>query len=389
MTPPNNQYVEEIAEESTLTAQPYDEAPDWIDRSLALLKARPWIGIASLIGVLLLLVIIVQNVNGTQPLGTDPTTKGRPLSNPDQHLHSMAIDPSHPGIIYLGSHYGLFTSTDNGKTWPQARGVLNTLMITSLSVSRLAPGTLGIVGVAPLGGNFTVYLTHDGGKTWDHTTAPKQIQSGEECYLVVAGATVRQWFTIYTASGLFVTNDNGQTWQRLRAPVSVQEGLHAFWQSTAHPQNLLLGSTIGLYHSSDGGQSWQAVSGISGGVHAITSSPASPNDVFVSADGGVYHSADGGATWHQMSGLVAQAPFSTLAISYQRDSVLYGLAGNEVWRSSDGGATWTQQRILQTSSPSALLVAPDNDQHIYAGFYAPAVAVESLDGGLTWHMVAS
>ena len=376
---------EQAASAETL---PYVEEPDWLDRAVAYVKPRRWIWISALVVAVLILVTIVRSVNGTVPLGTDPTTAGHPLSNPDQHLHSMALDPTHPGVVYLGSHYGVFTSTDDGKSWPQPRGELNTLMITSLSVSHLAQGTLGLVGVAAIGNDVGVFITHNDGAVWQRTSVPKGVPADQQAYLILAGASAHQWFTIYTTNGLYVTNDDGHSWQLLHAPISTQEDLHALWQSSANPQVMLLGSNLGLYVTTNGGTSWQTISGIIG-VHAIASSSASPAAVFVSADAGVYHSADNGGTYILMSGLVAQGPFSTLVLSQQRASVLYGLAGNEVWRSGDGGATWVQQKILETASPSALLVAPNNDQHLYAGFYAPADAVESLDGGLSWHVIAS
>src|SRR5712691_12477619 len=58
-------------------------------------------------------VLLNNNVNST-----DPTVAGRPLSNPHTHLHTIALG-DRSGVIYLGTHYGLFTSTDGGSTWPQ------------------------------------------------------------------------------------------------------------------------------------------------------------------------------------------------------------------------------------------------------------------------------
>ena len=46
---------------------------------------------------------------------------GRPLSSSQTHLHTVVIS-RRPGVIYLGTHFGLFTSTDNGRTWPQRQG---------------------------------------------------------------------------------------------------------------------------------------------------------------------------------------------------------------------------------------------------------------------------
>src|SRR5215472_2023026 len=84
---------------------------------------------ASLIGWLLL----NHSINST-----DPAIAGRPLSNPHTHLHTVALG-GRPGVIYLGTHYGMFTSTDGGHTWPQPRGVLNTMMVTAIAASPANP----------------------------------------------------------------------------------------------------------------------------------------------------------------------------------------------------------------------------------------------------------
>lgn len=368
-----------------------DEDRDWIDRTVGYLKTHPVVAAPLIAIVVIAAVLGFRALNTNQPLGTDPTIAGHPLSNPDQHLHSMAVDPAHPGILYLGSHYGVFTSTNNGKSWPQPRGELNTLMIISLAASPTT-GTVGLIGFAPSGGDFGqngIYITHDGGAHWQRVADPPNLPANMQRYAIYAGATPREWFVIFTGAGVYATTDDGHTWRLLHAPSSNQEAQRAFWQDPADSQVMLLGSTIGLLRSGDGGATWQAINGIQGGVYVVAGAPSAPFTIYASADGGIYRSNDGGQTFALASGLVSEAPFSRMVISYQRPNVLYGMAGAEVWRSQDGGASWTQQITLQTSSPSAFAIAPDNDNHLYAGFYYPPVVVESLDGGVTWTVIAS
>src|SRR5436190_14603252 len=75
----------------------------------------------------LFLLIMIVALAGWQLLAartnnTDPTVAGRPLSHGETHLHTIA-QGAKPGVLYLGTHFGLFTSADGGHTWPQARGV--------------------------------------------------------------------------------------------------------------------------------------------------------------------------------------------------------------------------------------------------------------------------
>jgi photosystem II stability/assembly factor-like uncharacterized protein len=373
--------------------QPLHDDQDWLDRAFHFLRKRPFLWVPLLIVVLVGGGALIQKFDSAQPIDTDPSVAGRPLSNPDQHLHALAVDPQHPGIIYLGSHYGLFTSTNDGKTWPQPRGTLNTLMILSIGVNPLTTSSIALNGVAPSGGDFGqngLYVTHNGGTSWTHMHDPPGLPAEPNRYLIAPGtAGPRSWLVIYVGNGLYMTDDDGQHWQLLHAPTSDKESQQALWVSPAHPHEILLGSNLGLQISTDDGTHWSAVGGIDDGIHAVEGTAADPNVVYATTDSGVYRSQDGGATFEKMSGLVSTAPFSRLAMSQQHANVLYGLVGEQVWASADGGATWTQQSQLQTSFPQALLVAPDDDQHLYAGFYLPAAAVESFDGGKDWHLIAS
>src|SRR5258708_34505509 len=75
---------------------------------------------------------------------------GRPLSYRDTHLHT-AVFSSRPGVVYLGTHYGLFTSTDGGSTWPQSQGALNTNMITAIAVSPTDPNSRAVLAIPTSG----------------------------------------------------------------------------------------------------------------------------------------------------------------------------------------------------------------------------------------------
>src|SRR3989442_691102 len=66
-------------------------------------------------------VVIAWQLLNTYNNSTGPSLAGRPLSNPHTHLHTVALG-GRPGVLYLGTHYGLFTSSDWGRTWLQSHG---------------------------------------------------------------------------------------------------------------------------------------------------------------------------------------------------------------------------------------------------------------------------
>ncbi|HEY6541815.1 MAG TPA: hypothetical protein VIZ18_12795, partial [Ktedonobacteraceae bacterium] len=95
---------------------------------------------------------------------TDPAVAGRPLSNPHTHLHTV-VPGVRPGMLYLGTHYGLFTSSDDGKMWPQPRGVLNTMMITAIAISPSQPDDMAVIAllISGVGTPSGVYISSDSG----------------------------------------------------------------------------------------------------------------------------------------------------------------------------------------------------------------------------------
>src|SRR2546429_7441323 len=75
------------------------------------------------IGLIIIGVVAAWQALNVYNNSTDPTEAGRPLSNPHTHLHTFALGDK-PGVLYLGTHFGLFTSRDGGHIWPQSHGAL-------------------------------------------------------------------------------------------------------------------------------------------------------------------------------------------------------------------------------------------------------------------------
>ena len=142
--------------------------------------------------MLLLLVIpvfVAWQVLNFLMINTDPTVAGRPLSNVKTHLHQVALGGK-PGIIYLGTHFGLFISTDGGRSWPQQRGILNTMMIMNIAVSPTNPQVLAVIGrpTSGIGNQAGIYFSSDGGENWHIGAAPSGLSASAYLFTVQAGS---------------------------------------------------------------------------------------------------------------------------------------------------------------------------------------------------------
>src|SRR5258707_12567021 len=128
---------------------------------------RPLIVVVLIAAVLIGWQLINNSINST-----NPSSAGRPLSNPHTHLHTVALG-GRPGVLYLGTYFGMFTSTDGGHTWPQPHGVLDTMMITVIAVNPANTDVMVVMAI-PVSGEGVqsgIYLSNHAGAT-AHAGAP-------------------------------------------------------------------------------------------------------------------------------------------------------------------------------------------------------------------------
>jgi len=163
-----------------------------------------------IIGLIIICAVVAWQLLSAVNNSTDPTVTGRPLSNPHTHLHTVVLGKK-PGVLYLGTHYGLFTSTDSGRTWLQSHGTLNNYMVTAIAASPSNPDILALIVIptSGLGQQSGIAISHDGGTTWQ-ISAPSGLSSLAYPYTVKAGSgTSGQFYAFYFYAGWFEIRDQG------------------------------------------------------------------------------------------------------------------------------------------------------------------------------------
>jgi len=253
-------------------------------------------------------------------------------------IGAVAIDPKNESVVWVGTGEGnprndvsqgdgVYRSGDGGKTWQHVLPLHNAL-VSSVIVNNADPN---IVLVAALGDPFNsdpdrgIYRTTDGGKTWTKT--------------------------------LFVDNDTGAA-DLATTPKSPNTIYAAMWQ----------------YRRTG----WSTTSAGSGS--------------------GLYKSTDGGATWQRLSGHgLPQEPYGRigLAVAPSNPNRVYALIETKetngipgaLYRSDDNGVTWTQttHNTLTDELPfyyTRVFVDPTNQDHVWT---TTVHLTESTDGGHNFH----
>jgi photosystem II stability/assembly factor-like uncharacterized protein len=296
---------------------------------------------------------------------------------PISSIGSIAIAPSDPNVIYVGSGEanirgnvaagnGIYKSLDAGKTWKhvwQQEGQVGTMVVDPRNADVAFAAVLGhAFGPNPERG---VYRTKDGGKTWQQVLK-KDADTG--------------------ASDVALDPSN---------PNIVFAGL---WQARRRPWELSSGGPgSGLYVSRDSGDSWKQLTekGLPKGLWGKIGVAVAPSDgrrvyaLIEAEEGGLYSSEDGGDTWSRASGdhLLRERAwyYSTLTVNPANP--------NEVWcpqvpmlKSIDGGKTFTIVKGIAHGDNHDVWIDPRNPRRIIS---ADDGGVDvSLDGGETWYAAA-
>jgi|GEM_PF-5305524 len=217
---------------------------------------------------------------------------------------------------------------------------------------------------------------------WQRVTVP--ITHGEALVAGPLGGPI-----YLNGSGVARSTDGGQTWAALSpappAPIlAVAPGDGGIVYAGSGGACYGPGpSEDKLFHSSDGGQTWEPRT--AGPGHLLVN-PTNSDDLFGFTCDKVLHSTDGGKTWPQ-----AVAPgeqLTLLAVAPADRRVLYVLSGGEgspltLRRSSDGGLTWSERpRPPGSTQGCTWVVVPHDGETVLCT--APEGIFASPDGGQNW-----
>ncbi len=239
--------------------------------------------------------------------------------------HSLLVSPGNARSLQLGTHEGLFRSSDGGITWSAAS-------LVGTDAMTLAQPSASTVWAA---GHGVLSRSVDGGATWEDVR-PTGLPGLDVHGFAVDPREPTHLLAAIAGQGLFRSKDGGKSF----ALVSRQVGPGVMALAVLPNGRVLAGdlSTGMLVRSSDGGKNWKPI--IETSVMGLAVNPADPKIVLASGPG-VLLSSDGGARWRQTLQVPAGSGPIAWSTSNPRTAYVVGLDGS-LYRSTDSGATWNQ-----------------------------------------------
>ncbi len=300
---------------------------------------------------------------------------------PTQSIGAIAVAPSDPNTLYVGSGEGLrrpdlsvgdgvYRSTDAGAHWTHL-GLRDGKQIGAIAVDPKDPKRLFVAVLGhPYGPNPErgLYRSLDGGDHFERV-----LYENPDVGAIAVALAPNDPQTVYATM-----------WASRRPP----------WYAGGGTNAAKLGG--GLYKSTDGGTTWKALTtGLPGiaenrGRIGIAIAPSDATRMYALVDargaGGVYRSDDAGATWRRTNNeprvWSRGDDFAGITVDPKDRDTVYS-ANTSTYRSRDGGTTFTALKGAPGGDDyHTVWIAPDDPNTILLGVDQGATL--SVDGGATW-----
>jgi photosystem II stability/assembly factor-like uncharacterized protein len=301
-----------------------------------------------------LLTFLIMSQAGTVSAGTNVWTS---IGFEGGRITALAIDPTAPTTLYVGTYDGVFKSTNGGAAW----SVVNTGDVRALAIDPAAPSTLYVGTVFDGGG---VIKSTNGGAAWD--TVNSGLTNINVEALAIDPVTPS---TLYagTWGGVFKSTNGGAAWSLVYTG-----DVTAIAIDSATPTTLYVATYSGVFKSTNSGMAWSAVNiGLTNhhDVAVLTIDPVTTSTLYAGTGGGVFKSTNGGGNWSAVNIGLTSTGVRALVIDPTTPSTLYAGTGGGVFKSTNGGVAWSAFNTGLTSSTNVYALAIDSatPSTLYAG----------------------
>jgi photosystem II stability/assembly factor-like uncharacterized protein len=332
--------------------------------------------------------------------------------------------PGKPNLFYIGvNNGGVWKSTDTGRSWipifdGQPTGSIGALAVAPSNPDVIYVGSGEGLRRPDLSTGDGIYRSADGGNNWIHLG----LRDGQQITNILVDphdpnrvfvAVLGHPYGPNPDRGVFRSTDGGENWQKIFYkdentgatdlafdPTNPQIVYAVLWSSRRPPWTTgapLEGHTGGLFKSTDGGDTWKPLSkglptneqGL--GRIGIGIAPNDPNRIYALVDaqadvGGLFRSDDAGESWQRVNNEERiwgrGFDFAWVRVAPDNHDTIY-VCNTSTYRSTDAGANFTAIKGAPGGDDyHTVWINPENPQIILLA--SDQGATISVNGGATW-----
>src|ERR1035441_3526866 len=328
-----------------------------------------------------------------------------------------------PNVFFIGvNNGGVWKTDDAGRTWnpifdDQPTGSIGAIAVAPSNPNILYVGSGEGLQRPDLSVGDGMYKSADGGKTWRHLG----LRDGQQIPVILVDpnnpgrlfvAVLGHPYGPNTERGVYRSTDGGQSFQRVLYkddrtgatdlafdPTNPRTVYAVLWQAQQGPweNGVFGGPNSGLFKSTDGGDHWTQLSGglptfqQGLGRIGIAIAPRDRNRMYAlvesnGSSGGLYRSDDAGATWTHVNGenriYGRGSDFACVRVDPKNKDAIY-VANTSTYRSDNAGQSFTAIKgapggddyhtvWINPKNPEIILLASDQGATI------------SVNHGRTW-----
>jgi photosystem II stability/assembly factor-like uncharacterized protein len=234
--------------------------------------------------------------------------------------HSLLVSSSDPHTLLLGTHTGVYRSTDGGRSWRFAGLAGEDAMNLVRAGSTIF-----------MGGHDVFSSSTNGGKTW-HALRPAGLPSLDVHGLAVDPRNSHTLYAQIAMTGLYRSTNDARSFRLVSSDVN---GMMMSVAVTPVGKLVVGDMSRGIFTSTTGKHWLHTANGM---VMGLAADPSNAKRI-VATGRGIAISSDGGRSW--AAALPSKVMFGPVAWSPQNPSLVYAVGyDRSLWRSLDAGTTW-------------------------------------------------
>lgn len=302
----------------------------------------------------------------------------------NEAIHAMVQSTTSPNIILVGGVNGIWISNNSGDDWKKMESASLPLNVDSLAIDPRDPNLMYA------GTTWRAYKTTDGGKNW------RLIKNGmiddSDVFAIEIDLKNPDHVVASACSGIYESFNKGEKWAKIQGIPSQSRRTRDIKLNPANSGSYYAATTEGFWMSNAAGKAWMMTTSRELEINSIAVHGEESNRIFIGTNNyGVMVSNDGGKNFEPTNGNFTSRFTLSVVPDNERPNRFYAATHNTAtgggffFISDDAGMTWQpamKNLVANRISPYTLLQDRVDPNTIYLG--TNIGIFRSVDRGLSW-----